>query len=521
MKTKFIKFIAMFHCAFFSAVMFSFAVDYSNPVLPGDFPDPSVIRVGEDYWATATASEWGPIYPIFHSRDLVNWELKGHIFPEKPKWSSKNYWAPELTFYKGKFYVYYVGRKNVEKGTLHIAVATAENPLGPWTDHGPLIGQDDGSIDPFVQADEHGDRYLLWKNDGNSRGEPTYIYAQKLSEDGFKLGGEMKQLIRNDQPWEGNLIEGPAVVKHGDYFYLFYAGSGCCGKNCNYGTGVARSKSLLGPYEKFVGNPILAHSETWRCPGHGTIVSTPDGRDFFMYHAYAVKGFQFIGRQGVLDEIKWGGDGWPTINNGRGVSTNAVSPFGKAQKVETQFMDDFATNINLRWQWPHMIERGMKIEKGEMVLTAPATSSNELFGSVAALQATTADYAATALVDIRDIRAGTRAGLFAFGDTENALGISVGDGKISLQRARKSKTENLGSMDAPASPKIYLRMEAKDGHLFQFSVWDGKIWKNVGENLNLEGDYLPPWDRGVRIALTAGGTGNSVAKFDWLRVVPK
>ncbi len=522
MKTNFKKFSAVFLTAIFFTANSSFAVNYSNPVLPGDFPDPSVIRVGEDYWATATASEWGPIYPILHSRDLVNWELKGHIFNEKPKWSSKNYWAPELIYHNSKFYVYYVGRKNVENGTLHIAVATAENPLGPWTDHGPMIGQDDGSIDPFVTADEHGARYMLWKNDGNSCGEPTYIYAQKLSEDGLKLGGEMKQLIRNDQPWEGNLIEGPAVTKHGDYFYLFYAGNGCCGKNCSYGTGVARSKSLLGPYEKFAGNPIVADNEKWHCPGHGTIVTTPDGRDFFMAHAYDVKGFQFIGRQGILNEIKWSSTGWPTLNSGKGVSTNAVAPFGKVQKTDLEFVDDFATsNLDLRWQWPHAIERSMKIAKGELVLTSPTTRSNDLFGSIAAVQTVTADYAATTLIDVREMKAGTHAGLFAFGDVENALGISFGEGKISLHRARKNKTENLGSIAAPSSPKIYLRMEAKDGHLFQFSVWDGNNWKNVGENVNLEGNYLPPWDRGVRIALTAGGIENAVAKFDWLRVVPK
>jgi beta-xylosidase len=522
MKKHFTKTASVVLAIVLMAEISSVAVNYSNPVLPGDFPDPSVIRVGEDYWATATSSEWGPLYPILHSRDLVNWELKGHIFPIKPEWSSKNFWAPELNFYKGKYYVYYVARKNVEKGTLHIAVATAENPLGPWTDHGPLIGQDDGSIDANVETDEHGDRYMLWKNDGNSRGEPTFIYAQKLSDDGLKLVGEMKKLLRNDQAWEANLIEGPEVLKHGDYFYIFYAGNGCCGKNCNYGTGVARSKSLLGPYEKFAGNPIVAHSENWRCPGHGTIVSTPDGRDFFLYHAYSTNGFQFIGRQGVLDQVKWNADGWPTINDGKGVSTNAVSPFGKAQKIEQEFVDDFATtNLNLRWQWPHSIEPQLKIEKGELVLISPATRSNDLFGSVAAVQTTSADYAATTLIDTRGMKAGTQIGLFAFGDLENALGMTLGDGKVTLRRAQKNKTETLGSIVAPSAPKIYIRMEAKDGHLFHFSVWDGNDWKTVGEKSDLEGGYLPPWDRGVRIALTVGGSENAAARFDWLRVVPK
>jgi hypothetical protein len=81
--------------------------------------------------------------------------------------------------------------------------------------------------------------------------------------------------------------------------------------------------------------------------------------------------------------------------------------------------------------------------------------------------------------------------------------------------------EMLGSINAPSSDVVYLRMEAKEGHLFQFSVWDGRDWQNIAENQSLEGNYLPPWDRGVRIALTAGGVENAVGKFDWLRVVAK
>ncbi len=505
----------------FSVAPATSAPTYSNPVLPGDFPDPSVIRVGEDYWATATASEWGAMFPILHSRDLVNWELKGHIFNEKPAWSSANYWAPELYFFKDTFYVYYVGRDKIDN-RLHISVATAKNPLGPWTDHGSLIGQPEGSIDPVVATDENGARYMLWKNDGNSRNEPTFIHAQKLSDDGFKLVGEIKKLIRNDQAWEGNLIEGPYALRHGDYFYLFYAGNGCCGKNCSYGTGVARSKSLLGPYEKFAKNPIVAPNENWLCPGHGTIVSTPDGRDFFLYHAYAAKGFQFIGRQGVLDEIKWSAEGWPVINSGKGVSTNAVSPLGKAQRTDLEFSDDFtSTNLGLNWQWPHSLAPQMKIQKGELILASPAARTNDLFGSVVAMQTMTGDYAATVLIDTRETKTGTQAGLFAFGDKNNALGITLGNGKLTLLRRQKNNTETLGSIDAPKAEKVYLRMEAKDGHRFHFSIWSGNDWKEVGEKLDLEGDYLPPWDRGVRIALTVGGIENAEAKFDWVRVVPK
>ena len=171
---------------------------YENPVLSGDYPDPSVIRVGKDYWATATSSEWGPQFPILHSTDLVNWEITGSVFAHRPGWSSANFWAPEIAVYKGRYYVYYVARK--KGAALAVAVATADNPSGPYTDHGPLVSQPAGSIDPVPFNDENGRRYLIWKEDGNSRKIPTILWAQELDENGTKLIGQPREILRNDVP---------------------------------------------------------------------------------------------------------------------------------------------------------------------------------------------------------------------------------------------------------------------------------------------------------------------------------
>src|SRR5215210_3336391 len=86
-------------------------VSYTNPVIAGDYPDPSVIRVGREYWATATTSEWAPEFPLLRSRDLVNWQVTGAVFHKRPAWSVGNYWAPEIAEYRGRYYVYYVGHK--------------------------------------------------------------------------------------------------------------------------------------------------------------------------------------------------------------------------------------------------------------------------------------------------------------------------------------------------------------------------------------------------------------------------
>src|SRR3970282_2130789 len=124
---------------------------YSNPVLPGDHPDPSVIRVDEGYWATATTSQWAPIFPLLYSRDLVNWEHVSSVFDLPAGWTSGSYWAPEIAQDGKRFFVYYTARK--KDGPLCIAAATAEQPEGPYAEPGPLLCQDAGSIDAVPITD--------------------------------------------------------------------------------------------------------------------------------------------------------------------------------------------------------------------------------------------------------------------------------------------------------------------------------------------------------------------------------
>src|SRR3954471_1575023 len=127
---------------------------YRNPVIPGDHADPSLIRIGAEFWATSTSSAWAPVFPLLHSRDLVNWSLAGAVFEQAPLWSAGNYWAPEISQYKGRIFVYYTARR--KGGPLCVAVATADRPMGPYTDHGPLVCEDLGSIDPVTAVDENG-----------------------------------------------------------------------------------------------------------------------------------------------------------------------------------------------------------------------------------------------------------------------------------------------------------------------------------------------------------------------------
>ena len=227
--------------------------------------------MGEDYWAATTSSEWAPLFPLLHSKDMLHWEQVGVIFEQQPSWSEGSYWAPELAVDQGRYYVFYTARK--KGGPLCVAVATAAQPQGPYTDQGPLVCEALGSIDGAIIRDENDKLFLVWKLDGNSRDQPTPIWAQPLDVSGSapRLVGEKTQLLLNDVPWEGNVVEGPHLVKRDGWFYMFYAGAGCCGINCNYGIGVARSKKLLEGWEKDPLNPIMRNNESFRCPGHGSV----------------------------------------------------------------------------------------------------------------------------------------------------------------------------------------------------------------------------------------------------------
>ncbi|HEU4594425.1 MAG TPA: family 43 glycosylhydrolase [Pyrinomonadaceae bacterium] len=515
------------------------AATYTNPVIAGDYPDPSVIRVGEDYWATATSGTWAPHFPLLHSRDLVNWRVAGYVFQSKPAWAKGDFWAPEITADRGRFFIYYTARRDEgprKTGTLCVAEATASQPQGPYTDRGPLVCEikerkNVGSIDALFVRDEEGRPFLVWKADGNDAepDQPTSIYAQQLTEGGTKLRGRRKEILRNTEPWERHVTEGSFIVRRGGWFYHFYSGNACCGRGCDYALGVARARKLLGPWEKNPANPILAANDEWQCPGHGSIVTTPDGRDFMLYHSYRRRKDTFgVGREALLDEVRWPGekDGWPSINEGRGPSSVAPAPLGVAETDdEAEFFDGFDTPfLAAGWRWPMPVRQRAEVimasgGPGGHLLLVPVSNpkGDRLTSAVVARETLSGSYTATALVDTRRMAAGALAGLSAYSWRDWSVGVGFGGGRVFIWRREGKDERTLATLEAPASPSIYLRMTADAGETYRFAFsTDGRAWKDVGGPV--EGSYI----EGARVALTAGGTPPGAAVlFDWVRITQK
>lgn len=254
-----------------------------------DFPDPFVLMVGTQFYAYATNSG-GYNVQVLHSTDLVHWRRLGDALPELPSWAAKGRsltWAPVVLSRGDRYVLYYTAR--YEKAELQcISCAVSQKPSGPFIDPSvePLLCQHalGGSIDPspFVEADER--IFLLWKNDGNSCGLPTGLWIQPLRSDGLAMEGMALELLQADQPWEQNLIEAPALVKHEGQYTLFYSGNWW--ESAEYAIGYAISDTLMGTYHKPLSRPWFSGDGNALGPGGQEFFTDTRGQLWMVYHAW-------------------------------------------------------------------------------------------------------------------------------------------------------------------------------------------------------------------------------------------
>jgi Beta-xylosidase len=321
---------------YFFLFIISFAIragEYPKVILRGDYPDPSILRDGEDYYMTHSPFYYSPGFLIWHSKDLVNWEPVCRAIPEY----TGSAMAPDLIKHKGRFYLYYPAA-----GTNW--VSCADDIKGPWS---KPVDLKIAGIDPGHVVGEDGKRYLFL-SDGN-RAMPMV----QLADDGLSVVGKSKTVYAGWQfpkNWktEGLWLESPKLTKLGEYYYLTTAEGGTAGPPTSHMVVSARSKSIFGPWENSPYNPVVhtySANENWWSKGHGTLVDDINGNWYIVYHAYA-NGYYTLGRQTLMEPVEWTKDGWFKTKS----TATPVAPEDKKVKKGMELSDDFSSKeIGLQW----------------------------------------------------------------------------------------------------------------------------------------------------------------------------
>ena len=266
-------------------------------IFPGDYPDPTILRDGKDFYMTHSSFTYFPALLIWHSTDLVHWEPVARAVED----GDYSIFAPDLCKVNGKYYIYYP----TSRGENYVVMA--DRIEGPWS---KPVKLDVGGIDPGHVVDADGNRFLYTNNgfvtpltpDGlSAAGRPTKAY------DGWAFPEEWET--------EGVWLESPKLFQRGDWYYLVTAEGGTAGPPTSHMVVVARSKSVLGPWENSPHNPMVhtySADEYWWSKGHGTIVDDADGNWYIVYHAYR-NGFHTLGRSTIVESVEWTADGWPVL----------------------------------------------------------------------------------------------------------------------------------------------------------------------------------------------------------------
>lgn len=295
---------------------------FTNPILPGFYPDPSICRVGGDYYLVTSSFSYFPGLPIFHSPDLVNWKQLGHVLDRPSQLDldgvghSHGIFAPTIRYFNRLFYVI---TTNVTKGGNFIV--TAENPAGPWSE--PYWLDDAPGIDPSLFFDDDGRAYCTGTHEVPEGGQyygDNEIWLRELDLNKMTLTGPRYGL------WRGALkkaiwAEGPHLYKINGMYYLMISEGGT---DYHHAVTIARSSQLMGPYEGNPANPILTHRHLGRSSpivntGHADIVETQHGEWWMVALASRPYGgyYRNLGRETFLVPVQWE-DGWPIVSPGTG-----------------------------------------------------------------------------------------------------------------------------------------------------------------------------------------------------------
>ena len=466
------------------------AQTFPRLLLGGDYPDPSIIREGKDFYMTNSSFNYAPGLLVWHSTDLVNWTpiaralhaLDGSVY------------APDLVKYKGRYYIYYPAA-----GANYVVYA--DNIRGPWSQPVKL---DLTGIDPGHVVGEDGKRYL---------------YVDKgaiapLSDDGLKVTGPKKTVYEGWQfpkEWktEGNgdmFLEGPKLLHKDGYYYMVSAEGGTAGPATSHMVVVARSKSVFGPWENSPYNPLVhtySASDPWWSKGHGTLIDDAEGNWWVVYHAYA-QGYRTLGRQTLIDPVEWTADGWVKLRHDA-----RPLPAQDPEKHGLELSDDFTgKQLGLQWTfWKEYAPESLSFGKDGMSVKAKGKTPAD--GRLLMVTATDKNYELTTEITLGK---GNTGGLLLFYDEKAYAGVAS-DGKTFTIYRNGEKTE---TMPSDYHKHFHLRLLNRANRVTLSASKDGKSWKELATDIDVSGLHHNNYGGfyALRPALLSTGKGRTTFRRD-------
>ena len=519
-----------------------------NPVLRGFYPDPSICRVGEDYYIANSTFEWFPGVSLSHSRDLVHWEQVGYALTRSSQLdmrgdpNSGGIWAPCLTYADGLFWLVYTdvrGWTGAFKDARNYLV-TAPSIAGPWSEpiymngvgfdaslfHDEAAGGAAGGRKWFVQ--------MIWDHRANHNPFGG-ITLQEYDATARKLIGERRTI------WHGSklgLVEGPHIVKKDGWYYLYCAEGGTF---ATHAESVARSRTIEGPYEEMPGNPLITSVPDSKNPiqsaGHGCLVETPAGEWYFAHlgRRPIVNGRATLGRETSIQKIEWDADGWPRLAHG-GILPALEVPAPDVPAV-TFPASPARTNFDAPALPVDFQSLRLPLDEGHASLTerpgflrlkgheSPASKHDQV---IVARRQRAFHIQASTVVEFKPETFQQMAGLMAFYSTDNfyyafltktdhaelALGLMACDkGNVSYPVEKEVDVSHL--------ERVYLRLEIDGAKLRFYRSEDGETWSPFWDQLDasiLSDEYaIPIGFTGCFVGMACQdltGSGHP-ADFDW------
>ena len=471
---------------------------YRNPIVPGDHPDPTILKDGADYYMTFSSFLSYPGVIIWHSRDLVNWSPIG---PALRKTVGSVY-ALDLVKHEGRYYVYIPG---VSSSGNAIYVIHADDIRGPWSD--PVDLQVSGCIDPGHAVGEDGKRYLFFNG----------VRRIRLADDGLSTTGPLEQVYtpwRYPADWvvETFAPEGPKIFHRGGWFYLVAAVGGTAGPPTSHMVTAARSRSIDGPWQDCPHNPIVhtkSAGEPWWSRGHASLVEGPAGEWWMVYHGYE-NGFRTLGRQTLLEPVEWTSDGWFRAAGGTLAVPLAKPKGGEQGPCGFALSDDFSANkFGLQWGFfsPGADEMS-RVRYEDKCLVIAGKGSSPADCSPLTCIAGDRSYEASVTLEMTGEAEG---GLALFYDGRGFVGLGFGSGQMQIY---EYGLEQRWLRQAVSARTVQVKVTNKENIVTFHYCLDGQNWiqhplqmEVSGYHHNVFGGFLS-----LRPAIFSAGNGEVRAR---------